>query len=487
MKRLCILSLQLFFCLFVAIQSVNASKLPDDVQGYLKRNCSNIDIRFDGVIILEDGTIYLPLYPASLKKPERLEITQTYPSDLNLSENPEVIIFNNDFVLLKVLVDENGNKTVKRFDKPPIPVKTGILPQDMLVPDKLTIPENIKGIVGNLDIRLSPEKEIKISSDEIYSAKISEANKTAQKYDNLSTIEQLRDKNLYMVTAYSKNITVVNGESFNSDYALMQAATPVDAALTEDDKFLIVTAYDSTLVNIISIADDKIIKQIDLAAQGGEIVMDYINNKAYVAAPDSSLIYVIDTADMTLTQRIKINGRCEKLTLQDDFLLYVDKLSGSVWSMEIKNNYSLKNLGSFPNISKIIFNNGRVYLSSRTKNRVAVLDYNTKQLLTEFDTVEKPVDMLIKDSLLYVLGAQNNIIHIINIQDTQPIGLITIGGDGFSTKFCPILNSNLVIVTDTKLGKYTIIDLAENKTVKTNGTELPVNNIIVGKKVKKIN
>ena len=65
--------------------------------------------------------------------------------------------------------------------------------------------------------------------------------------------------------------------------------------------------------------------------------------------------------------------------------------------------------------------------------------------------------------------------------------MIKIGGDGFTTKFSLIPESNLVIVSDTKLSKYSIIDLNTNKVVKTNGTELPVNNIIVGKKIKKIN
>lgn len=482
MKKL----LGIFFVLVLSVTSVFAAKLPTDVQVYLKKNISGIDIRFDGVIILPDGTLYLPLYPASFKKPDKLEIAETYPSGVGINAKPDVVIFNNDFVLLKVLTNANGKKTVKRFDKPPILVKTGVLPQDMLVPNGLIIPENLKGIIGNLDIQLSPEQDIKVAAETFTSARVNEANKN-RKYTNSSTVAQLKDKNLYMVTAYSKNISVVNGESLKADYALSQVATPIDAKLTKDGKFLLVTAYDSTLVNVISIADDRIIKQLDLTTQGGEIVMDYDNNKAFIASPNASTIYVLDTSNMTLVQRIKINGMCEKLTLNGDYLLYVDKLSDNVWSMEIANNYTLKNLGNFPNISKVIFNNSIVYLSSRTKNRIAVLDYNTKQLLTEFETVEKPIDMLIHNNSLYVLGAKDNKIQVVSLEDCEPVGMINIGGDGFSTKFCLIPESNLVIVSDTKLSKYSIIDLNTNKVVKTNGTELPVNNIIVGKKIKKIN
>lgn len=480
--------LGILIALLLTVSTVFAAKIPSDVQSYIKDNISNVDIRFDGVIIFPDGTIYLPLFPASFAKPEKLEISEVYPAGATLKDRPEVVIFNNEFVLLKVIQNENGKKTVKRFDKPPIPVKTGILPQDMLVPTGLVIPENIKGIIGNLDITLTPAQDIKVISDVSLSAKVFETeSKETNKYDNKPTISQIKDKNLYMVTSYSKNIGVVNGESFKSDYALSQVATPVDAQITKDNKFLIVTAYDSTLLNIISIADDRIIKQLDLKSQGGDIVMDNKNNKAYVATPAASAIYVLDLSNMTLTQRIKINGYCQKIALTDDYLLYVDKYSDNIWSIELKNNYNLKNLGSFPCVSKIIYNNGFVYLSSRTKNRIAVLDYTSKQLLTEFDTVEKPIDMMLYKGLLYVLGAKDNQIQVLNIQDNEPVGMIKIEGEGFATKFCPVEGTDLVIVSDTKVGRYSIVDLKNNKVLKTNGTELPVSNVLVGNKVPKIN
>jgi len=479
--------LGLFLGLMLTVTTVFAAKVPADIQGYLKKNVSGVDIRFDGVIIFPDGTVYLPLFPASMKKNLEAEIVETYPAGETLSNRPDVVIFNNDFVLLKVL-HQDGKKTVKKFDKPPVVVKTGILPQDMLVPSGLIIPENIKGIIGNLDIALDPEKDIKVVPDASLAAKVYDSEPVKEtKYNNKSTVASIKDKNLYMVSAYSRNISVVNGEAFKPAYALSQVATPMDAQITSDGKFLIVTACDSTLLNIISIADDRIIKQLDLTAQGGEIVMDNENNKAYIATPSNSTIYVLDLSNMSLVQRIKVNGRCERMTLNGDYLLYVDKLSDNVWSIELKNEYTLNNLGKFPNISKILYNNGVVYLASRTKSRIAVVNYKNKQLLTEFDTVEKPVDMLIYNDSLYVLGANFNQIQVLNVADNEPAGTIDIEGDGFATKMCPVPDTSLILVTDTKVGRYTIVDLEKNKVIKTNGTELPVTSILVGKKVVKIN
>lgn len=479
--------LLLFLVLMMTAAGSFAAKLPVDVQNYLKKNVSGIDIRFDGVIIFPDGTLYLPLYPASFKKPEKIEIAETYPGNMTIGDKPEVVIFNNDFSMMKIITDSEGRKTVRRFDKPPIVIKTGLLPQDMLVPSGLIIPENIKGVIGNLDIKLSAEKNIKVAPSIETIAKIPVTEDVKHKYYNTSTISQLKNKSLYMVSSYTKNISVVNGESLKPDYALELVATPIDVKITKDNKFLLVTSYDSNMVNVISIADDKIIKQFDLTSQGGEIVMDYDNNKAYIAAPTKSTLFVIDTNEMKLVQKIRINGRCERLFVGDGYIMYIDKLTDNIWSVELNNKYCLKNLGQFPNISKVLYYKGIVYLASRTKNRIAVLNYETGQLIAEFPTVEKPIDMLMHEGTLYVLGAQNNDIQIVNIFENEPMGTIKIAGDGFSTRFCEIPNSNLTIVTDTKVGRYTIIDLLTNRVIKTNGAELPVNRIIVGKKVNKIN
>ena len=130
---------------------VFAAEIPDNVN----KDFPNTNFRFDGVVILPDNTVYLPLFPSKILTPENLTIKQTYPSGKLLSSKPNVVILNNDFVLLKVLTDKSGHKTVYSMVNPPMEVRTGLLPQDMLVPKGLVIPENLKSIVGNLQIFMS--------------------------------------------------------------------------------------------------------------------------------------------------------------------------------------------------------------------------------------------------------------------------------------------------------------------------------------------
>ena len=49
--------------LILTSTGVFAAKIPDDVREYINKTVPGTDIRFDGVIILPDNTLYLPLYP----------------------------------------------------------------------------------------------------------------------------------------------------------------------------------------------------------------------------------------------------------------------------------------------------------------------------------------------------------------------------------------------------------------------------------------
>jgi len=482
MKKFIILAI----VLFSMVNAVFAAKIPGNVQSFIKKSFPSADIRFDGVIILPDGTLYLPLYPSSMKNPEKTEVKITYPNNIPFSQKPDVVIFNNDFSLLKVVTNSNDTKTVKHFDKLPPEIKGSILPQDMLVPKNLILPENMKGIVGNLDIKLEPEQEIKVQAAPIEYVK-SEVDMTPTKTANwVSNIPQLKDKTLYFATCYSKNIQVVKGEARKPSYALAEKSIPIDIKLTPDNKFLLLTSYNSTLVDIVSLADDRIIKHIDLTTQGGEIIIDSSNNIAYVSSPAASYIYIISLKDMTLTKKIKVNGMCSKITLSNEYLIYTDKLSNRIWSLELDNEYTLKDLGSYPNISKLVYYDGKIYLASRTKNRIAIIDYDDAKLVSEFPTVRKPIDMMVFNKNIFIVGAEDNIVQVIDTSTNEPCANINLGSNGFSTGIFKIPNSSLAIISDTKSGKYSVIDMNKKQLIRTNRLDIPVNNLVIGKNVRKI-
>ena len=464
---------------FIGCTNVFAAKIPTEVKNYILEKQPQADIRFDGVVIFPDNTIYLPLYPSLFSDIKTLKIKETYPANKDLKQEPDVVIFNNDFVLLKVLSDGEGHRTVLHMVNPPLQVRTGLLPQDMLVPSGLIIPENIKGIIGNLKIDTKNEDMIKVENKDSYEDFLSQGEPDSPQ----ALIPQLKNKILFVTTNYSKNIQVVEPAKAVPSYSLAQKSIPIDVKAVNKGKFLLATTYDRPFVDVISVADSRFIKQINLTSNPEEILLDEVNKKAYVTSPAASTIFVIDLNTMSLVQKIKINGYCEKLRLFGDKLIYVDKLKNEIWSIELKNQYELKDIGQFPNVSDIIFANNKLYLSSRTKSRIAVIDYSTLGLVNEFTTVNKPLAMLLYDKTIYVLGAQNNVIQKISTESDTPIGNIAIGTDGFSSGFHKIENSNYAVITDLKTNKYSILDLSKGKVLKTYSLNVPIKDVVITEKV----
>lgn len=469
--------------IFACSMSSFAATIPDNIQQIINKDFPKTTYRFDGMIILPDGTLYLPLYPAKMIKLEKLEIKQTYPSGKTMAAKPNIVIFNNDFALLKVLTDTHGNKTIYKMANPPLELRTGLLPQDMLVPKGLVIPENLKAIVGNLEIQTVNDPGIRVeNSKPVVTALSGTTLKT------LAQIPQLKNKNFYVASPYSKNIQVLNLGAKTPEYSLAQTNVPISMK-AYDDRFLLVTAFDKPSVDVISLADDQIIKQIYTKTQPDEIVIDNNKKIAYIASSVDSSIYMLNLETMTLSKQIKITGMCEKLTLSEDGtkLFYYDKRTRDIWAIELDNNYLLKEIGKFPNVSKIAFTNGKIYVTSRTKNRIAIIDYDTVGLIVEMEICEKPVDMQVFHNRVYVLGAGDNSVQVIDAKTDAITDSIYLNTNGFSTKISWIEGTNIALITDTKASLYTVFDLGMNKVIKTIPIDIPASSIVVTEKIKKIN
>lgn len=477
---------KLLICLGIILMTSTANlaaTIPDDIQQFINQDFPNTNFRFDGLVILPDNTVYLPLFPSKTLTPETLSIKETVPASKTLASKPNIVIFNNDFVLLKVMTDTKGNRTVYKMANPPLEVRTGLLPQDLLVPNGLVIPENLKSIIGNLQISTVNDPGIRIERTKPV---VTQLNGSTLK--TLAQIPALRNKNFYVSSPYSKNIQVLNMGAKTPEYSLKQNNVPISMK-AYNNEFLLVTSYEKPSVDVISLADDRIIKQIYTKTQPDEILIDKNKNIAYISSSLDSSIYMLNLETMTLTKQIKITGMCEKLTLSDDGskLFYYDKKTRDIWAIELDNNYLLKEIGRFPNVSKIVYTNNKIYITSRTKNRLAIIDYDTIGLMSETEICDKPVDMIAYKDRVYILGAGDNSIQVIDAKTDELTNSIYLGTDGFSTRISHIDDTNIALITDTKASLYTVFDLDTNQVVKTVPIDIPANSIVVTEKVKKIN
>ena len=517
--------------LFAANLSADASQLPKVVKDYLVSQKKVPNVRFDGVVTYNNQVMYLPIYPSYPKEVEELKIVKTYPENQTMDNLPDMVLFNNNFALLKVVKNGENSLTVRDIPDLPVEIKTGLLPQDIMVPHGLVLPEIYAGIIGDVQIPL------------VGSAKTSTF--VTRKTAPLPTSKRVADTKIQNVPSALKNkLYFVNNfqteylQVFSSTvseplYSLKTSGVMKDVKPAMDGKYLLVATNGKKNVDVIDVVNEYIAKTIDLTSNPTEILVDDINKKAFVASIGDESLSVIDLESMTMKEKIQLVGAPQKMALSPDStkLAYVDVKTSNVYVLDLVNGYENKLITKFPNATEIILKNNVLYMIARTNPQLRVvhydllqdndfsktkkqrkkeeaikkeqkadadsytddlisdynvddseqakadeLDKNTKTYSTSIKDINvgaKPIDMYERNGNIYVLCAGDNSVYKYNssmdsAQETKlPVG-------GFSKSFTPVPNSNLAVITNMADLKYVVYDMDKDKALQT----LPVSEYI---------
>ncbi len=372
--------------------SANAVLLPHPMQVYIYTYETGSTVRFDGLINLPDGTMYIPVIPAEPIEVEKLKIVYTYPAGKTLKDRPDIITFNNNYSLLKVLKD-GRKRTVTNYENLPDVIKTGAIPQDMLVPTGFYVHENMRGLLGNLEIpvvKTSMDKKViasipKEPTDMSVSPVKTETKngkkvvKTYKKTVKAVLPKELSDK-MFLVTNFdSQYLKVFSPGRPEPIYGLKLKGILKDVKVTPDKKYLITAIFGKNQVDVADIQNEQIARSIELNMQPSEIVIDENSQKAYVLSTEGHSIFAINLRDMTITEKITLNAVPYRMTISPDGtqIAYADKNSDMIYIIKLDDDYKNVPVTKCENISKIVLDDAnRLYVLSRTNNTVTVNDYN---------------------------------------------------------------------------------------------------------------
>lgn len=509
---------------------VFATQLPIEVKNYVLQHEPEATIRFDGLITLKDGTFYLPLLPAYEVKDSAFGIKYTYPENKVFSKKPDIVVFSNNYCLLKLIKTKEG-LTVSSLKDLPIEVRTGLLPQDLLVPKGLVLPDSLIGILGDLSIPLTSNLKIteKQQIPQVFDAK-EDLPKTPQK---IKVIPQLQNKQFFITNFNSNYIYIMPSNLTDVQYTLKLDSIPKTVKEIAQ-RYLLVATNGKTYIDVVDIPNEEIAKQIDLGVVPDEIIVTRDEKLAYVISNKSPYLFVIDISTMNLIKQIQIKGSPEKIAFSDDEtkLIYQDSKTNDIYSVELKNNYVNIYQCNVSNTSKIALINDNIYALSRTKNSFKIYPYqNFVEEKTVKDTTifgskksyyvksavfatgpvarnikkqeqeklsqnelektkyvedgitielsQKPVDLIYKNNKLFVLSAATNSIDVVNPQTKVLEKTIPLKIAGFSTKFNPIKNSDMVIITNVMENKYVVFDLLKQKVLQINPIDIPITTLTV--------
>lgn len=448
-----------------------ATKLPEPIEKYIKKEIPNTRVRFDGLITTPNGTNYIPVFPAATTRTPTAAVKETYPAGKKFSQYPDVVLFENNFALLKLIKNKQGRLTVTNSKNIPPIIKTGVLPQDLLVPPGMILPDDMKIVLGNLKIPL-------ISSPVNNFFQQDSNAKAKPVYKKITPLPALKNKTLIITTLESQNINMVPTDSAEPKFVLKLNGLPRFVEPVSNDNYLMVATSGKTFIDIADLNQSVLAKKIDISAVPSEIVLTSDKNTAYVGAANEEAIFIIDVHSMSLLEKIKITGIPKHLYLDEKgkMLGYLDKSSGNVYTLTTNMPYINKRIAKVDNVSKLLVNDNKVYLLSRTENKLSVYDTELQEMIFDIDTVVKPIDMLQYKNKLYILSGTNKL-QIFNMDDFMMEATITISDKGFTKELVPVPNSNLVLITNIAGNNYYVFDLAQNKVIQTVPTALNINEL----------
>ena len=507
-----------------------ATQLPLEVKNYIIQNEPEATIRFDGLVTLKDGTFYLPLLPAYEVKDSAFGVKYTYPENKSFAKKPDIIIFSNNFCLLKLIKTKDG-LTVTQLKTLPVEVRTGLLPQDLLVPKGLVLPDSLIGILGNLNIPLT--SNLKITAKQQIPQTFVDKEEMPKTPQKIKVIPQLENKQFFITNFNSNYIYIVPSNLSDVQYTLKLDSVP-KVVKEVAQKYLLVATNGKTYIDVVDIRNEEIAKQIDLGTTADEIIITKNEKYAYVVSNKSPYLFVIDIPTMSLVKQIQIKGKPSKITFSDDEtkIIYQDLRTNDIYSVELENNYVNIYQCNVPNASKLALLDNNLYVLARTRNALRIIPYQEYLEVTAENNVKifaskksryvknavfatgpvaknikkeqqerekealekdvkqvedgttiavspKPIDILIRDGKLFILSASMNSIDVFNPQTNVVEKTIPLKIAGFSTQFNPIKNSNMVLITNVVEKKYVVFDLEKQKILQTNPIDVLISTITV--------
>ncbi len=404
MKKIVVLFIYIFINFFTYGMTAQAVILPQSMKDFLLNRFQGASIRFDGLINMSDETIYIPVIPAQPKEVSEIKVVWTYPEKPVTGSKPDIIVFNNNYSLLRVIPD--GKKcTLTKFENLPDVIKTGVLPQDMLVPNGLYVCENMRGILGNLEIPVINTALNNVKPSRVSSKNITKQDKQQTIIDKngkkliktrkkvLKTVmpKELSNK-MFLVTNFdSQYLKVFIPGRPEPIYGLKLSGILKDVKVIPQNNYLVTAIFGKNQVDIADIRNEQIAKNIDINMQPSEIAIDNNFNKIYILSSEGKSIFKVNISDMLISEKITLNAVPYKMTLSGDgnILAYADKNTNNIYLIKLDEEYKNVPLTKCKNISNILLdNNNRLYAISRTENSLIVNDFNINKPFVEGEEFE---------------------------------------------------------------------------------------------------
>lgn len=460
-----------------------ATELPPTVRNYVTEKDPQAHIRFDGVVIFSNGEMYLPVIPQAFKvNPNPGSVRAETPVSVSY---PDLVHFDNDFFLVRLIQSKSGRLTLPDLASYPIEMKEGLLPQDLVLPDNLFIPTELKVILGQLPYNPSqPGPQQK---------KINPPAAITLKPDTKTTPIQppkaMVNDRVYLYSLDDQQLVTYDMKTAQKTGQVDIGCLPSDMVMGRDGKLLFVSCIRKSQVVAVDVTANLVKTRIQVASNPGQLLL--VGNNLIVGHRFEESLEVIDTGSLSVRQRINLPGQAGALRQlpKTAYVFVADAFGSSIYQVNLKGGAeqtSPRKLEGLPGMSDmVIIDRGQLtedrdpelWVASRTQHKVRVINLLTGDTVMDIAVGKKPLALVQANGAVLSLSANDSQLDQIDISTGKVVTRMPLGTQSFPSDVAVTRAGKSMVVSAANTEALYVVNLqtpAVDKVVKTPFTALTI-------------
>ncbi len=450
-----------------------ATELPPGVINYLKARDPNVKIRFDGLILFSNGESYVPVIPQDpALSPDSQQVIMSVPEHRAF---PDLVEFDNHFFLIRLIQTSSGRLTFPKLDEYPLQLKEGLLPQDFVLPNNLFIPVELKIILGGLPYNPTYTP--------VEPGKLPPTPQTQLKHTPVPPKKQMSGA-LYVFDLTNQRLLSLN-PSGKPTAEVSLDCVPSSLRLSADGKLLFAPCLNTNELAVVDTVAGLVKTRITVGERPESVL--YLNDgeRVLVSHRFSDFISVVNGQTLLPGEKIPLPGSGGPMAPVPP-ATGQDKVSHVVVASAFKPEVYLVNLDRYevaaswpvlPDSSALWVSpptettGPQLWVASRSKHKVQVLDLETGRVLNTFEVGAKPVDFGVYEDKLYVVSAGSDRLDVIDWKNKQLLTPIVLMSGSFPSNLVVSPEEGLAYLTAAGSPHLFLLDLKSNQVHEAMNTE----------------
>ena len=257
---------------YAAPPSAECSRLPNAVLAYLKTLDPDVVVREDCLAVLSDNRSYLPILPQGhdAETPPTAFVKQ-YPEK---TEAPDWIAFDHRYYLLRLIETANGKITLPRSTNIPSDLKTGLLPQNFMVPNGFSIPSDLRVLVGDLPYTTPKAKAVNAGNSVEAKSPLSKVSET------LSQENTIVDPIIFTAAIKHGTFTAWDAISWKPKWSIKLPCLSTSAAVTPTGEHIYANCLNASTLQVLDVKSHQRLNQLEV----GHVAQQVVHHPSYPIA-----------------------------------------------------------------------------------------------------------------------------------------------------------------------------------------------------------